>query len=62
MGIQRYVLYIWERANPNPYIMYATSFGAVAPEPPARLSIFTFKADIFLSRIRKSKSSDASLL
>jgi len=45
--------YIWERANHNPYITYVVRFGRVAPKPPARLSIFTFKADIFLTRIRK---------
>jgi len=43
----------YETANPNPYTTYAASFGGVAPETRARLSIFTFKADIFLTRIQK---------
>jgi len=62
MGIQRYAIYIKERANPNPCITYAVSFVSVASEPPARLSIFTFKVDIFPTRIRKPYSSDTSLL
>jgi len=41
--------------------MYTASFGAVAAEPRARLSIFTFKADIFLTKIRKPESSDTNL-
>jgi len=55
-------IYIWKRADPNPYITYAVSFTGVAPEPLARLSIFSFKADIFLTTIRKPLSFDTGLL
>jgi len=56
MGMQRYELYIWERANPNPRITYAVSFRVVAPEPPAGLSIVTFNADVFLTKIQNPKA------
>ena len=45
--------YIYRKELTLAHITYAVSFEGVATKPPVRLSMFTFKADIFHTRIQK---------